>query len=471
MPIDQTMRGLALEIDAATNPTPEAQPLLEYRFIDLASTQTILARIKGIPRSSGGGQLGFETNAGADATTQRMLIDNQGNVGIGTENPGARLEVGGDVKFNGPLNVEGPITVSGVAKIGGDLSVTGKLTADNFAGNGAGLSNVTPADNSVTSAKLAQDSASLSKLSGGEMVIRAGNVGIGTANDPQNRLHVGPGTSSILPTRVNAVVASNAPDAGIAIAQNSGVNVLVQASGAGGYFGTTSNHPLVLRTNDLDRVVVDTSGDLTVTGITKTKKLRLGNKWLVSGEGDAHANDDWLRLFNIQGTGYFGGFAAGKLYSGTTTFTQKLQLGNKWLLSGEGDAHANDDWLRLFNIQGTGYFGGFAAGRLWTIGGTVQGSDLRLKTNVSSLVHMVDKLVALRGVRFKWRNAREDDSYRIGLIAQEVEGVLPEVIETGPDGMKGINESGLVAAIVTAIKEQQAELRALRAEIALFRAT
>jgi hypothetical protein len=390
MPIDQTMRGLALEIDASTDPAPEAQPLLEYRFINLANTQTILARIKGTPRPDGGGQLAFEIDAGAGTTTQRMLIDNNGNVGIGTGNPGARLDVVGGANFNGPLNVQGALTASGLAvsgdaRVGGDLSVTGTLTAASFKGNGAGLSNVTLADHSIISAKLAQDAASLSKVSGGKMVITGGNV--------------------------------------------------------------------------------------TVKGITNTEKLQLGNKWLLSGVGDAHANDDWLRLFNTQGTGYFGGFAAGKLYSGTTTFTEKLQLGNKWLLSGEGDAHANDDWLRLFNIQGTGYFGGFAAGRLWTIGGTVQGSDLRLKTNVSSLFHMVDKLLALRAVRFKWRNAREDDSYRIGLIAQEVESVLPEVIETGPDGMKGINESGLVAAIITAIKEQQAELCELRAEIALLRAT
>jgi hypothetical protein len=60
MPIDQTVRGLALEIDASTDPAPEAQPLLEYRFIDLASTQTILARIRGIPQPNGGGQLAFE---------------------------------------------------------------------------------------------------------------------------------------------------------------------------------------------------------------------------------------------------------------------------------------------------------------------------------------------------------------------------------------------------------------------------
>jgi hypothetical protein len=42
--------------------------------------------------------------------------------------------------------------------------------------------------------------------------------------------------------------------------------VLLQASGAGGFIGTTSNHPLVLRTNDLDRVVVDTNGNVRVTG-------------------------------------------------------------------------------------------------------------------------------------------------------------------------------------------------------------
>ena len=42
MPIDQTLRGLALEIDASTDSSPEAQPLLEYRFIDLAIPKRFL---------------------------------------------------------------------------------------------------------------------------------------------------------------------------------------------------------------------------------------------------------------------------------------------------------------------------------------------------------------------------------------------------------------------------------------------
>ena len=79
-------------------------------------------------------------------------------------------------------------------------------------------------------------------------------------------VHIGPGATSIAASRVNAVFATTEVDAGIAIAQNSGVNVLVQASGAGGFIGTTSNHPLVFRTNDQDRVSIDTAGNLRVTG-------------------------------------------------------------------------------------------------------------------------------------------------------------------------------------------------------------
>lgn len=97
------------------------------------------------------------------------------------------------------------------------------------------------------------------------LTLSTDQVGIGTTS-PQNQLHIGSGASSIASSRVNAVCASINPDAGIAIAQNSGVNVLLQASGAGGYIGTTSNHPLVFRTNDQDRMVVETNGDVRVIG-------------------------------------------------------------------------------------------------------------------------------------------------------------------------------------------------------------
>ena len=187
MPIDQTMRGLALEINAAADPTAsETQPLLEYRFINSANTQTILARIKAIAPATGGGQLGFETNAGSETTIQRMLLDYQGNLGIGTEKPAARLDVAGDAKFSGPLSVQG------------DLSVAGKLTAASFSGDGSGLSNVGGAagDDSITSAKLAEDAASLGKMSAGKIVVEEDTIGIWSRLEIEGAVRVHQGEHS-----------------------------------------------------------------------------------------------------------------------------------------------------------------------------------------------------------------------------------------------------------------------------------
>jgi hypothetical protein len=142
-------------------------------------------------------------------------------------------------------------------------------------------------------------------------------------------------------------------------------------------------------------------------------------------------------------------------------------LGDKWRLSAVGDAHGNDDWLRMFNTSNTGYYGGFAAGRLYTDQGSLAGSDVRLKKNVKSVCGALGKITSLRGVNFQWKNAGDDPSEQLGLIAQEVEPVFPEIVTTGPNGMKAINYSGLVAPLVEAIKELEkkvCELTARNAE-------
>jgi len=113
----------------------------------------------------------------------------------------------------------------------------------------------------------------------------AGHVGIGTTT-PQNQVHIGPGSSSIEASRVTAVVASESPDAGIAIAQNSGTNLLVQASGAGAFIVTTSFHPLILRTNDADCLAVLPDGNVQIgQGATSIAADRV-NASIASTRGD-----------------------------------------------------------------------------------------------------------------------------------------------------------------------------------------
>jgi hypothetical protein len=79
-----TLSSLDLQIDESIGET--GTPHLDYLHVDASRSATTLVSIKGILQPRGGGQLAFETNdgTGADTTTPRMLIDNQGNVGIGT---------------------------------------------------------------------------------------------------------------------------------------------------------------------------------------------------------------------------------------------------------------------------------------------------------------------------------------------------------------------------------------------------
>jgi hypothetical protein len=69
----------------------------------------------------------------------------------------------------------------------------------------------------------------------------------------------------------------------------------------------------------------------------------------------------------------------------------------------------------------------------------------------------------LRGVSFEWReNApRGQTGADLGVVAQEVEEVFPELVRTGPDGYKTVNYLGLIAPLIEALKELDARVEAL----------
>jgi hypothetical protein len=100
-----------------------------------------------------------------------------------------------------------------------------------------------------------------------------------------------------------------------------------------------------------------------------------------------------------------------------------------------------------------------------TFAGTVTASsDARLKTDVEQITGAVDKVKAIRGVTFK-KNG--DDARHVGVIAQEVEAVLPEAVLTANDeiGSKSVAYGNMVGLLIEAIKEQQTQIESLTAEI------
>ena len=98
-----------------------------------------------------------------------------------------------------------------------------------------------------------------------------------------------------------------------------------------------------------------------------------------------------------------------------------------------------------------------------TIGATayVYNSDRNLKTNIKTIDNPLEKITRLRGVYFNWKR---DNTKGVGLIAQEVEKVFPELVK-GEEGNKGVEYGNLVAPLIEAIKEQQKQIEELKAKL------
>jgi hypothetical protein len=95
-------------------------------------------------------------------------------------------------------------------------------------------------------------------------------------------------------------------------------------------------------------------------------------------------------------------------------------------------------------------------------------SSARYKQDIEPLRDTGSALQRLHGVRFTWKDSGQAS---LGLIAEEVAAVFPEVVERDADGQAaGVNYSALVAVLVEAVKDQQAQLEVQDAKLAAYRA-
>lgn len=89
-------------------------------------------------------------------------------------------------------------------------------------------------------------------------------------------------------------------------------------------------------------------------------------------------------------------------------------------------------------------------------------SDMRLKKDITALEDPLGKVLAMRGVTYRWRTGEFpekdfDKGLQYGLIAQELEAVVPELVHTDSEGWKSIEYSHIVPLLIEAIKELKQE--------------
>jgi len=356
----------------------------------------------------------------------RMTITSSGRVGIGTTNPTEKLHVdGGSIRVDiGTTPDSAAIFSGGGSNLHIDLD-TGYTTFRNTSG--------------TTSNEGFRFKAS---STGNDLVTirNDGNVGIGTST-PSEKLEVG----------------GNIKSSG---------NII--SSGKIG-IGTTS--PSEKLEVDGSSVFGDLSNDNTIT-ISKNPVT-----------DNTLQENDYINLTFKQSTGYnyhevssdYQGSSGKMQFRHSMSFQGSTALhspsyskqhsfdGNNWIFNyrflpnPSDETGADFDQRHLFFGDIEAYSGGIKAS-----GDIESTSDISIKENLEIIENPIEKVKQLNGYTF---NKNGEEKRSAGLIAQEVEKVLPEVVSENSDGIKSLAYGNIVALLVETVKEQQKQIDELKQQI------
>jgi hypothetical protein len=442
---------MRIESDGTVQITNSTSPKLQLKRGTKEYTTRVDNNNKFVIQEEGGNEF-FIVESGASSNSIR--IDSSGNVGIGTSSPSEKLDVSGSIaafgddksivvkSANGTINAtmgaasssavtRGTITVrdSGITKI-----VLNANDNSYFNGGNVGIGTTSPARplhvNGIST--VARFQGSQTGYTQGSIVLHSG-----TADSPSSR---GQGTyrynegSDICWYTGTAYsdtnkyiwarrtgVTSFATDAGEGTAQASyALMTLVGSTGNVGIGTTSPVQPLQVNGQVLFRTTTVDGGknrfQLIPGGSSDAANLYLyyGN----SGDGTLSVR------INAQGNSYFNG---GNVGIGTTSPSYKLDV--------NGTIRATADVIAY--------------------------SDRRVKENIKTIDNALDKVTKLRGVSYN-RKDIEDKSTKIGVIAQEVKDILPEVVDQDGDDKYSVAYGNMAGVFIEAIKELKAEIEELK---------
>ena len=206
-----------------------------------------------------------------------------------------------------------------------------------------------------------------------------------------------------------------------------------------------------------------TSGTVTTASVTSTKfsfnpnsgKLTVPN--MIVGDNTTSTG----ALVVGSANSFAGGLVLGKpsTYSGYISATDNLYM-RAYASGGTGNGS-----VVIENVTGTPQFTmNSSTGVLTTTGGFVESSSITLKENVNPITNALDAIMSLVGVTYDRKNGSSKNE--AGLIAEDVDRVLPNLVSHSADGhAEGIYYSKLTAYLVEAIKSLKAEIDPLKEEI------
>ena len=216
-------------------------------------------------------------------------------------------------------------------------------------------------------------------------------------------------------------------------------------------------------------------GDLGYTGatnanyITNNNQLTNGAGYITSANGGNAATLD-----SIDSSQFLRSDTADQKTAGTLRFNDNVILslgtsddaeffcnGSHFYLdlnSGIGNFYIRDGSTTRFTFDDNGNF--TATGSITAQANVTAYSDINLKENIEVIPNALEKVSAIRGVTYDRKDL--EGARHAGVIAQEVEAVLPEVIQTDEEGIKSVAYGNLVGLLIEAVKELKAEIEDLK---------
>lgn len=154
--------------------------------------------------------------------------------------------------------------------------------------------------------------------------------------------------------------------------------------------------------------------------------------------------------------------------AGFAVFGNELRIASDYI--GAKISFGYDDrtngFTELAKVEKNGAYAMSIFGSLW-VNGVTYASDGRFKTDIAPLDSSLQKLMQLQGVQYKMNAAAFPQEHfnagtQVGLIAQDVEKIVPEVVTTTASGYKAIDYAKLVPLLIEAMKAQQKEIELLK---------
>ena len=332
--------------------------------------------------------------------TTMVIQPNAGNVGIGTTAPTSKLQVIGNAHVDN--NAEA-LHLNSADTNGPYMTFSKSNTIMGYLGSAYHLSS-SPNNLATTMTLRGNTRIDFNIAATPRMTIsNAGKVGIGTTN-PSATLHVSSGY------------------------------LKVEGVGCGIQMPDTSGNPLFAITTDQNTFagcnIVNGWGNSSNTGV---------------GVGTTRSDGT---AFQVR-TGI-------TLSSGNATNSGTQRL----VVNGDGGT-------KITKSLGVGANASTTTGRIDASNDIVaySSSDIRLKDNIKSIDKALDKVNKIQGIEFDWIEKEEvhgNSGHDVGVIAQEIEKVLPEVVDTRDNGYKAVKYEKLVPLLIEAIKDLSRQVDGLK---------